>query len=148
MKRIREQRTEPQKDDAERRRVEETLRRFFADKDDGVAAVYLFGSVARNRDRDGSDVDVGVLFSQDPPRTLSGLHLGWASELSRELGRPVDLVVLNFADADLVHNMQLESRLVVERDAESRVDFEVRARREYFDLLPILRRYRHPERVT
>jgi predicted nucleotidyltransferase len=34
--------------------------------------VYLFGSVARGTAHAGSDVDVGVLLAEDPPRTLEG----------------------------------------------------------------------------
>lgn len=50
--------------------IEQTLREFFARAPHGAAAVYLFGSQARGTARDRSDVDVGVLFEEDPPRVL------------------------------------------------------------------------------
>lgn len=129
----------------DRNEIEETLREFFAPKDRDVAAVYLFGSTAREETRGTSDVDVAVLFRADPPKTLDGLHLNWAGELGEELGRDVDLIVLNFADADLAHNVRLDGRVVVDHDSEARIAHEVRSRNEYFDLQPYLRRYRYPE---
>lgn len=131
----------------DRSEIEETLRGFFTSKDRDVAAVYLFGSAARGEARSTSDIDVAVLFRRDPPRTLDGLHLHWAEELSSRLGRKVDLIVLNFADADLAHHVRLDGRVVAEHDAEGRVAHEVKSRNEYFDLLPHLRRYRYPEVV-
>lgn len=121
------------------------LRRFFEAQDEDIAAVYLFGSVARDASRKGSDVDVAVLFSEDPPRTLEGLHLGWAGDLAERLHRPVDLIVLNFASDELAHFVRKEGELVVERDREKRVLHEVASRRRYFDVLPHLKRYRYPE---
>ncbi len=107
-----------------------------------IAAVYVFGSVARATARDGSDVDVAVLFEADPPLTLEGLHFDLAHKLEDVVGRTVDLVVLNHAFADLVHRVLLDGRLVCDRNRSARIRFEVRARNEYFDLEPILRRYR------
>jgi hypothetical protein len=36
----------------------------------------------------------------------------------------------------------MDGKLLIDRDPSSRIQFEVRARDEYFDLQPILRRYR------
>ncbi|WP_295883553.1 nucleotidyltransferase domain-containing protein [uncultured Thiohalocapsa sp.] len=108
-----------------------------------LCCAYLFGSAARGEDRPGSDVDVAVLFHDDPPRTLAGLHLDLADRLTGALGgRRVDLVVLNRAPVDLVHRVLRDGVLLLERDRSARIRFEVRARNEYFDLLPHLERYR------
>ncbi|WP_371258231.1 nucleotidyltransferase domain-containing protein [Thiohalocapsa sp. ML1] len=108
-----------------------------------LVCAYLFGSVARGEDRPGSDVDVAVLLRDDPPRTLAGLHLDLADRLTAALGgRKVDLVVLNRAPADLVHRVLRDGVLLLELDRSARIRFEVRARNEYFDLLPYLREYR------
>ncbi len=107
---------------------------------------YLFGSRARGDAVAASDVDVAVLFEQDPPRTLAGLHLDLADDLTAATGQPVDLVVLNRAPADLIHRVLRDGVLILERDRAARVRFEVRARNAYFDLLPHLRRYRRAGR--
>ena len=49
---------------------------------------------------------------------------------------------MNGAPVDLVHRILRDGRLLVERDRSARIAFEVRARNEYFDLLPMLRLYR------
>jgi len=118
------------------------LRAFFVTPPAGTVAVYLFGSVARAESAPGSDVDVAILFDQDPPRTLQGLHLGLADELQRTLGRRVDLIILNHAPADLVHRVLRDGILVCERSRSARIRFEVRLRNEYFDLEPIRKMYR------
>jgi predicted nucleotidyltransferase len=110
-----------------------------------LVCAYLFGSRARGDASPRSDVDVAVLFEEDPPRTLDGLHLDLADELTGVVGRRVDLVVLNRAPADLIHRVLRDGVLVLDLDPAARIRFEVRARNEYFDLLPHLRRYRRVE---
>ena len=108
-----------------------------------LCCAYLFGSRARGDAHRASDVDVAVLFTADPPGTLAGLHLDLADRLSAAVGgRSVDLVVLNRAPVDLVHRVLRDGVLLLERDRSARIRFEVRARNDYFDLLPHLRRYR------
>ncbi|HXO22525.1 MAG TPA: nucleotidyltransferase domain-containing protein [Thermoanaerobaculia bacterium] len=107
-----------------------------------IAAAYLFGSVARGTARRDSDVDVGILYSTDPPSGLAGLGLALEGELERALGRDVQVVVLNRAPVDLVHRVLRDGKLIYERDRSRRIAFEVRSRNEFFDLQPVLRRYR------
>ena len=131
--------------DAER--IMSELESFFAVHPGDAVAVYLYGSVARGTAREGSDVDVGVLLEEDPPRTLEGLKLDLEADLEALLEVPVQLVVLNRAPPDLVHRVLRDGRLVLDRDRSRRIRFEVKARNEFFDLQPILRQYRRgPER--
>jgi uncharacterized protein len=118
------------------------LRRFFADPPPDLAAAYLFGSVARGTAREGSDVDVAVLLKQDPPRTLDGLHFDLEADLQDALDLPVQLVVLNRASPELAFQVLSAGCLLAEPDRSARVRFEVRARQEYWDFLPVLRLYR------
>ena len=111
----------------------------------GIVCVYVYGSVARGEARDASDVDVAVLYAQEPPPTLDGLGLELGYTLERLLGKPVDLIILNRAPLDLIHRVLRDGALVYDGDPSSRVRFEVQARSAYFDLLPYLRQYR---RVT
>lgn len=124
--------------------VESQLRQFLAANagQEGIAAAYLFGSVARGTAGPGSDVDVGILYAEDPPRTLQGLGFGLEGELEKLLQLPVQVVVLNRAPVDLVIRVLRDGRLLVDRDRSKRVQFEVRSRNEFWDLEPILRRYR------
>lgn len=124
------------------------LRRYFAARAGDVAAVYLFGSVARAEARPDSDIDVGVLFRLAPPPTFAGQPFDMSGELERRLGAPVDVVVLNTAPPDLRIRVLRHGRLAVEHDRSARIRFEVTTRNEYFDLEPILAEYRRPRRTA
>ena len=116
----------------------------FAARNEGAAAVYLFGSVARGEGRADSDVDVAVLYGKPVDRGLAGLKLALAGDLEERLGRRVDLVVLDNQPADLIHRVLRDGLLVLENNRSARISFEVNARNQYFDVLPALRRYRKP----
>lgn len=122
------------------------LKDFFTTSGEGVAAVYLFGSVARADAGADSDVDVAVLFQHTPPPTLEGQPFDLSDSLERRLGRPVDVIVLNTAPVDLRIRVLRDGRLAVERDASARIRFEVATRNEWFDFAPILEEYRRPRR--
>jgi predicted nucleotidyltransferase len=109
---------------------------------EGIAAAYLFGSVARGTQGPGSDVDVGVLYSEDPPATLDGLGLGLEGDLEDLLGVPVQVVVLNGAPVDLIVRVLRDGKLLVNRDPSKRIRFEVKSRNEFWDLEPYLKMYR------
>jgi predicted nucleotidyltransferase len=124
--------------------IERRLREFFKvrAKEERIAAAWLFGSVARGTARPDSDVDVGVLFRENPPRTLAGYHFDLETDLQELLALPVQLVVLNRAPVDLAFGVLRDGKLLVNQDPSRRIEFEVRTRNEYWDLEPYLRLYR------
>jgi len=126
--------------------LEETLRECLRDAPSEVVCAYLFGSLARGEARAGSDVDVAVLYAKAPEARLDAGPLDLEGELERSLGRPVQLVVLNRAPADLVHRVLRDGRIVLDRDRAARLRFEVAKRNEYFDLAPLRRLYRGTDR--
>jgi uncharacterized protein len=107
-----------------------------------VSVAYLFGSEARGEARSGSDVDIAVLLASGRPKKLMDVPTRLQEELAQIAGRPVDLVVLQEASPDLVHRILRDGVLLYERDGAERIAFEVRARNEYFDILPYIERYR------
>lgn len=133
--------------DLSRDGVEAQLVAALAERRD-IAAVYLFGSVARDTARQDSDVDVGILFATAPPSTLDAGPLDLEMELERRLGGRVQLVVLNAAPADLRIRVLRAGGLILDRDRSARIRFEVSTRNEFFDLEPILRTYRTPREAT
>lgn len=124
--------------------LEATLRELLDRTPSKIVAVYLYGSRARGTATTRSDVDLAVLYAEDPPATLDDLPLDLEADLERVLGMPVQAVVLNTAPVDLVHRVLRDGKLVLDRDRGRRIRFEVRARNEYFDLQPFLERYRAP----
>lgn len=117
----------------------QTLTDYFAGRDEVVAA-YLFGSVARTT----SDADVGVLLRDGKPGTLEGFDPVFViqDELESRCGGAVDVIVMNGAPLDLLHRSLRDGVLVLDRDPLRRMEFELQARMEYLDFLPLLLRYR------
>lgn len=122
--------------------IERRVREALLDEACPPSCAWLFGSLARGDAHSHSDVDIAVLFGRPAPSTLAGIGLELEGRLEDRLGRAVDLVVLDRAPVDLVHRVLRDGALLFERDPAARVEFEVRSRREYFDLLPYLREYR------
>lgn len=121
--------------------LEQRLAEYFRNRTD-VCAVYLFGSRAEGTERPDSDVDIGLLYFHPPRATLSDMPFRDEAELGEQLGAPVQLVVMNAAPADLVHQVLRAQRLLLDKDPSFRVRFEVERRNEYFDLKPVLDSYR------
>jgi predicted nucleotidyltransferase len=129
-----------------RRDVEDELKACFCEMQiPDLVAAYLFGSVAREEGRADSDVDVAVLFATSPAKTIAHPSVSLSLDLEARMRHPVQVVVLNEAPPDLVHRVLRDGRLVVDSNPSLRIRFEVRVRNEYFDLLPVLRRYRKLE---
>src|SRR5688572_22213502 len=123
---------------------ERLLRQVGARASPEIVAVYLFGSAGRGEDSAKSDLDLGVLFAGEPPRTLVSAASRFRDDCEAALRRPVDVTVLNAASADLVHRVLRDGKLLLERDPAARVRFEVAKRAEYFDLAPLRALYRRP----
>lgn len=126
----------------DRAQILEGLRHYFVGKS-GIVAAWLFGSVARGDAKAHSDVDVGVLLTRQP-RTLQELEpiATIQADLETLLRREVDVVPMNGAAPDLLHRILRDGTLIHETDHRRRIEFEVQARNEYWDLLPILEHYR------
>jgi predicted nucleotidyltransferase len=109
-----------------------------------VDAAYLFGSRARGEAQPDSDVDVAVLLAPGVPRgwPLAELKIQTALEALS----PLSFDVISLADAppDLVHRILRDGRVVHDADRARRIAFEIRARNEFWDIEPILERYRRP----
>jgi predicted nucleotidyltransferase len=128
--------------------MEKALQGVLDSTDKRVLAAYLFGSMAQGTESADSDVNIGILFRSRPVQTLDSLRFSLEGDLECGVGRRVQLLVLNDAPPDLIHRVVRDGRLLLDRDPAARIRFEVDSRNRYFDLLPILERYRKPKAVT
>jgi len=118
----------------------DTLKTYFLDKD--VAAVYLFGSYVKSKERHGSDLDIGILHKTDTdPLKKFENNLEFAIQLEEITGIPVDIVDLEKVNTYILHQMMLNKILVLDKDPKRRVDFEVARRKEYFDRMGFYKTY-------
>lgn len=120
--------------------------RLFREYDVDVA--YLFGSYATGTHHEESDVDIGLLCTDDDPahHRIGALERG----LSDRLELPVDCRLLNDADPRFVYNVLRTGRPVFVADDGRRRDFEHRIMRTYLDMKPFYEEYDRyvRERVT
>jgi uncharacterized protein len=114
-------------------RFPDLARRLSADA--RVAAVWLFGSRARNEADALSDVDVAVLASGTPtPGELAGCELEWLGAASETLRTDeVSLVVLNRSPVVLRHEVLRGARLLFARSPEIAADYELATIRAFID---------------
>jgi uncharacterized protein len=110
----------------------------FAAKDQRIVALYVFGSRARGEALEGSDVDVGILFSQ--AIVLRDVVL-LEDALAQRLGLPVDLVDAGRANAFLALDV-IRGERVYCSDPERCDEFELYVMRRAGDLAPFERERR------
>lgn len=106
-----------------------------------ISLVYLFGSQVTGRTGPQSDYDLGVLYYREgdsPPRRAALEH---ALAVILNSGR-LDVVWLVQAPVELAFAVISEGRLLYERDAADRVEYEAMVMSRYFDYLPVLRAQR------
>ena len=121
--------------------IEKRLREILAGHADqeGIAAAYLFGSVARGT------AGLGILYSEN--RSFFFKDSGLAEQVEDLLGPPIQMVTLNKAAPELIVQIFHESRLILELNRSQRIQFEVRSRNEFWDFEPFLRLYRETNRL-
>lgn len=102
-----------------------------------IAYALVFGSHARGKASEESDLDVAIGLA-DGARGLSPRELGGlVSRLEEAAARPVDLVLLEEAPPGLAYRVFRDGRTVFVRDREAFVGRKARAILEYLDFKPI-----------
>jgi predicted nucleotidyltransferase len=118
------------------------LKEFFSKKEDVVFA-YLFGSIAYNNYNSKSDIDVAVFLENKEDKDLFDERINLIVELEKKFKRDVDVVILNSVkDVFLRYVIFREGILLFRKDEEQRINFELRAMREYFDFAPYIKMYK------
>jgi len=104
-----------------------------------IAAAYVFGSVARERAKPSSDIDVALLLNEK--KTADFSVLDFITTLEKQMESKADVVILNKADDTLKFEVRRKGRLVFERSEEYRKQFEVKSRKFYEDFLYLHEKY-------
>lgn len=116
----------------------ERLRRTFSRYEE-VGIAYLFGSRARGDSSEDSDADFAIMLLKEfsDPYDLFRLIQDLAEAMEIE-DRRIDLIILNDAHLELRYRVLSEGIIVFERDAEKRIDFEIKTLKGYLDFKPFL----------
>lgn len=118
--------------------VREALKAFFRREADrlSVDVAFLFGSWATGLPRADSDVDVGVVFSDQPPSAVAFDRVNHvALELGRALGTDIDVVVVDrdLSRPALAYQAVVRGTPVYVRDTATLADLRREAVREMED---------------
>ncbi len=122
--------------DADNSPVQERLASLLVDEEDLVLA-YVFGSVARDRAKFESDIDIAVLGRQ---RLSAERRMTLIERIAAVTGRAVDLVDLRTAGVLVTREALTRGRRRVCRDERAYVDLLSRMVTDAEDFLPLRRR--------
>ncbi|MBL0713176.1 MAG: nucleotidyltransferase domain-containing protein [Desulfosarcina sp.] len=109
------------------------------EKESAIIAAYLFGSYAKGRQKQSSDLDIALLLKENETGSFS--LLSFITALEKQTGYKVDAVILNDAGEVLKHEIRRDGILVFERSSKYRKNFEVRGRKSYEDFLHLHKNY-------
>ncbi|HUH12546.1 MAG TPA: nucleotidyltransferase domain-containing protein [Longimicrobiales bacterium] len=111
------------------------LRQVLAGASD-VRFAYLFGSIAKGRPRESSDVDVAVSLDAADAAARQDRVFALEAELERLVGRTVQVVVLDDAPLELRRTVLGHGILAHTADDAARRRFFVDTGRHYYDMAP------------
>lgn len=95
--------------------LEEKIKDYFNNKKE-VIAVYLFGSYAEGRERDLSDIDIGIVLDGRDPAFFQERRDVYMVELGRIVRKDIDSVILNSASEALLRQVFLKGKSILVRD--------------------------------
>ena len=107
---------------------------------------YIYGSVLSSKNPE--DIDIAVYlspmdfeeFCRDGELSLS-FAIPLEMKLEEQLKRKVDIQVLNHAPLSFRYRVITDGKLIVDKDSNSRCDFEYLSRVEYYDFRPRRKEY-------
>lgn len=104
-------------------------------KKQGINALYLFGSYAKDEVKPLSDIDVAVLLKNSAAKAdYWDIKLGLLNKAMAILGTDeIDFVLLNEAPYELAYNVLKEGRILFCRDDRERQEFQERVVMNYLD---------------
>lgn len=103
-----------------------------------IISVYIFGSFMTGSSF--SDIDIGILSDEPVPNPLN-LELALESEIEKKVKYPVDIRILNEAPISFSQNVIRQGKILIDRNPNTRADFENMVLKKYFDISPFRRRY-------
>jgi predicted nucleotidyltransferase len=125
-------------DVSEREQVVEKISSYLNKDYEEISAAYVFGSF--NTTDPFCDVDLAIMVQRDVVNPVD-FEIDLESRLEKIVKLQVDVRIINRAPLSFCHHVIRYGRVIVDRDASLRADFQGRILKEYFDFSPFRRRY-------
>ena len=107
-----------------------------------VEFAYLFGSQAKGSADAKSDWDIAVFFKKDPQKLPQWAVFYLEAEISGEVGSEVQIIALNNLEQPVFLFQIIDNGLLlIDKNTEKRILFEVRVLSKYHDWQYFLRRH-------
>lgn len=96
-----------------------------------IKLAYLYGSYARGQERKNSDIDIAIVLKNPRGKTV----FGFPADVSVYIpGTEIDLRVISLeSEPVFLHSILKNKILLFAKDEKTRVDFEVKAMKKFFD---------------
>jgi len=104
-----------------------------------IEAAYVFGSCAKGKQTQSSDLDVAILLNET--KTADFSMLTFITVLEKQLDCKVDVVGLNNAGEVLKYEVRRKGIRIFDRSSQYRKRFEIRGRKSYEDFLHLHKKY-------
>ncbi len=117
--------------------IEKKVSQYF-NNSPGVIAAYVFGSLAKEKTNQFSDIDIAILMGNElKESSYSDFRLKFMTDLSSALEKETDVIILNQAPPFLKYQIFKYGKTVFERDVRRSRAFKAKSILEYFDFKPI-----------
>jgi predicted nucleotidyltransferase len=103
---------------------EESIRDYFKNRE-GVIAIYLFGSYAADKDRQSSDIDIGILLDVDNRDHGREIMTDCIVELGRVLRKDIHPIILNSASEELLRQIFVKGKCILINDSSKLARFKM-----------------------
>ena len=100
------------------------IKSYFEQKPE-VAAVYIFGSYAKGRQRQTSDIDIGILLKGSDRTGALAKRIDYMVEISRLLRKDIHPVILNSASEALIRQIFLKGKCILVNDSQELAKFKM-----------------------
>ncbi|MCJ7636893.1 MAG: nucleotidyltransferase domain-containing protein [Nitrososphaeraceae archaeon] len=99
-----------------------------------LTLIYLFGSKARGRDTELSDIDIAILLENEKKFNLRETILNLIFEFAQAFhSDKIDLLILNKAGLDIQYNVVCEGKILYQLNENIRCNYETQVIKLYLD---------------
>lgn len=129
--------------------LEEVLQQvqFTLKNEEDILVGYLYGSFARGNATERSDIDIGILISEDfETEPLYESKISLKIEKNITSSREVEVRVLNEQPLRFLHQVLKHGKMFYCKDEKTRIRFETRVYDEYIDFKPFMKEYNEMRR--